>query len=57
VSIVYGFVAGVLFSSGVWLVVTGWRPHRRPRRDLVERLAPFAPTPLADDVEDWLRRR
>jgi hypothetical protein len=56
-SIVYGFVAGVLFSSGVWLVAARWRPHRSPRKPLAERLAPFAPTPLADDAEDWLRRR
>jgi hypothetical protein len=57
VNIVYGFVAGGLFSSGVLLVATGWRPHRRPRKPLVERLAPFAPTPPADDAEDWLRGR
>ena len=31
------------------------RVRRPPRRDLVDRLAPFAPTPLADAAEAWLR--
>jgi hypothetical protein len=57
VTLVLGFVAGVLFSSGVWVVVTGWRPRRPSRRQLAERLAPFAPTPLADEAEEWLQGR
>ena len=40
-TLVLGFMAGVLFSSGVWLVVTSWRSHR----------------PVADEAEDWLRGR
>jgi hypothetical protein len=35
------------------VLLTGWRP-RTSRRPLAERLALFAPTPLADDAESWL---
>jgi hypothetical protein len=49
-------VAGVLFVTGVALLISDLRQPRR-RRPLGDRLAPFAPTPLADEVETWLRHR
>jgi hypothetical protein len=56
VTLELAFLAGVLFSSGVWLIATGYRPHeRRSRRPLADRLAPFTPTPTADEAEEWLR--
>jgi hypothetical protein len=55
--LVLGFMAGALFTSGVWLLTTSWRPCARHRRSLAERLAPYAPTPLADRAEEWLRER
>jgi hypothetical protein len=50
-------LAAADWVAGTYLLVTAWRrrePHRRP---LADRLAPFAPTPLTDAVEDWLRHR
>jgi hypothetical protein len=54
----------------IWFVIVSWRtrtptPRRidRPRRPAVppqptpDRLASFGPTPLADEVEEWLRQR
>jgi len=42
VTVVLGFLAGAMFSSGVWLIVTDWR--RSGRR-------------VGDQVEEWLRGR
>jgi len=47
-------VAAADWVSGTLLAVTAWR-RRRPR--FVDRLAPSPHTPLADEVEDWLRRQ
>jgi len=47
-------VAAADWVSGMYLLFTA-RHRRRPR--LADRLAPFAPTPLADEVEEWLRRQ
>jgi hypothetical protein len=49
-------LAAMGFTGGGWLLGSSWERRRR-RRPLVERLAPFAPTPLADQVEGWLERR
>jgi hypothetical protein len=38
--LVLGFVAGVLFSSGVWTLVWAWRRQSRQG--------------VADEVTDWL---
>ena len=59
VTLVLGFVAGVLFSAGVWVVVTGWRPERRrrSRKPLGGRLAPYRTMTVADEVERWLKGR
>ncbi len=48
----------VLSGAAALAVFSLWslrRVRRPPRRDLVDRLAPFAPTPLADAAEEWLR--
>jgi hypothetical protein len=47
-------VAAVMFMTGAALIVSDAR--RRHRRDLGDRLAPVAPTPLADETEAWLRQ-
>ena len=47
-------VAAADWVSGVYLLFTA-RHRRHP--GLGERLAPFGPTPLADEVEEWLRRQ
>ena len=39
--------------AGTYLLVTAWQRHHY-RRPLADRLAPFAPTPVADEVERWL---
>jgi hypothetical protein len=47
-------VAAADWVTGTYLVVTAWQ-RRRPRRASL--VAPPAPTPLADEIEDWLMRR
>jgi hypothetical protein len=47
-------VAAADWVTGTYLVVTTWQ-RRRPRR--ASRLVPPTPTPLADEIEDWLMRR
>ena len=44
-------VGAALAALSLWWLR---RTRRPPRRDLVDRLAPFAPTPLADAAEAWL---
>ena len=55
VTLVLFAVAAACWLSGTYLLATWWARRRPRRRDLAERLAPFAPTPLADAVEEWLR--
>jgi hypothetical protein len=50
-------VAAADWVAGTYLLVTAWQRRKPRRRSLGERLAPFAPTPLADEAEDWLRQR
>jgi hypothetical protein len=50
-------VAAADWVSGGYLLVTAWQRRRvRARKPLADRLAPFGPTPLADEVEEWLSR-
>jgi hypothetical protein len=49
-------VAAGSFVTGIRLIWSD-RQRRRRRPPLTARLAPFAPTPLADEVEAWLRQQ
>jgi hypothetical protein len=58
VSVLLAFAASD-WIVGTTLLASTWRVRRsvlrRPR--VADRLAPPAPTPLADEIEDWLMRR
>jgi hypothetical protein len=53
-AVLAGFVAGCAFTTGCALVVRAWRDHRRSRRT-VGTVEDRPPTPVADEVERWLR--
>ena len=51
-------VAAADWVSGTCVAMTMWRRYGwRVRRSIARRLQIFSPTPLADEVEEWLRRR
>jgi len=51
-------VAGIIGTTGVSMIISAIRSERSTRRgvDLAERLAPFRPTTVADEAQDWLDR-
>ena len=51
VAFLFVFIAAD-WVSGSYLLVTAWQRRKRPRR----RVGPSDATPLADEVEEWLRR-
>ena len=58
VNAVLFMIAAGCWPTGIYLLVTGLQQMRRPaRRSLGDRLLPFAPTPLADEVERWLSQQ
>jgi hypothetical protein len=47
-------VVGMLAWAGATLLLAAWQERRRGQRSLLERLSPFRPLTVADEVEDWL---
>jgi hypothetical protein len=54
VGVVAAFMAGCAFTANCTLLMILWRDERRARH-VSDRVEPVGPTPLADEVEGWLR--
>jgi hypothetical protein len=58
VPVVFYIVALVIGGTGVATIISAVRNQRHRRRpDLAERLLPYQPSALADEVHHWLRHR